>query len=382
MSAQFALTILGYPIVGVLSSLLGSESSVAAIALRGLMVAVSLLMVALSLRRSSVAGGISTSFVALFFVYSLRLLIDYYSGDYPTVGWDATQYYGFCMVPLFGLVALSGSRDADRDMTVMFLAGFFVCALFAVVTIAGVNAVSTEEFQGRVSVARLNPISVGHMAVSTIIAALAVVMHERPSRFARPLAIVASCAALYCLVITESRGPLLSLGGAALVFLAIKRQWKALIVFAVVGFAIAMWSNETGGGVLDRLQGIGTDQSSLERLDVQALAIAQFVKSPIFGGAHVEIVTGAYPHNILLDAAMSTGLIGLLLLLWIFVRLVIGCRNLLRRGEILLPLLATQYAIGAQFSGSMFGSPEFWTCTALVLAVTSRNRRAKQRSVR
>ncbi len=370
VTIQFALAILGYPVVGVLGSLLAPESSAGAVAYRASAVGLSIVMVGLSLWERRASGRLDLTLAALLLVYSLRLLIDFYSGQFPELGWNAAQFYGFCVVPLLGVAVLSNFRSADQDTKFMFIVGLLVCCLFTAMVLAGVSSVSlaTEEFQGRVAVARLNPISVGHMGASTIIASLAMIFEHRGGSRTKPFLFLAFAAALYCLFVAESRGPLLSLGVAVLALLAVKRRWKSMSFLFAIGFGYALWSSNSGGGLFDRLREIGSDQSSLSRLDLQSLAFSEFIQSPILGSAHVELLTGGYSHNLLLDAAMSTGVIGLGLLVWLLIKLGGACVRLLRAGQLLLPLLAIQYTAAAQFSGSMFSSPEFWMCAALALS--------------
>ena len=374
VALQLTLAIFGYPLVGIVGSLVSPDSGTAAIVFRGFVVLLSISMTIFALRQGQGNGRLDGVLMMLLTIYSLRLLIDSVRGGFPETGWDATQFFGFTVTPLVGLLMLSNYRETHRETLLAFLVGTFATCLFAVLAIGGVSALAmaTDDFQGRAALARLNPIAVGHMAASTIIAAIAISENCRKTLLIRLGVLLVICAGFYCLYIAGSRGPLLSFGMAFLAFLIVRGRWKSVVGVVVISICLTIWSSSSDGNFLDRLQEIGSDQSSLGRLDLQQLAFSEFLDSPIIGSAHVETLTGGYPHNIVLDAAMSTGLIGLGLLLWVLVRVGIACARLLRGGEVLLPLLAIQYTIAAQFSGSMFSSPEFWTCAALTLAVAQR----------
>ena len=100
--------------------------------------------------------------------------------------------------------------------------------------------------------------------------------------------------------------------------------------------------------------------------------------SPIFGSAFVELNSGYYPHNVLLEAGMSVGVP--LALVFLFVLMVAAHRAwtaLNSSAHLLVGLLFFQAAVGAMISDSLFGGTVLWVTTALLLGgTTSRHGRS------
>jgi hypothetical protein len=68
----------------------------------------------------------------------------------------------------------------------------------------------------------------------------------------------------------------------------------------------------------------------------------------------------SYPHNLFLEALMAMGVIGTLALLAILLRSALRATDLLRQGELFIPLVLLQYFIAAQFSGAIWGWSAMW----------------------
>jgi O-antigen ligase len=82
-----------------------------------------------------------------------------------------------------------------------------------------------------------------------------------------------------------------------------------------------------------------------------------------------------YPHNVFIETAMALGVIGLLPLIAMTLLCFWNSWQLLRRGQLLLPLLFVQYFIGFQFSSALWGATAYWACTGLLLCAGVPKRR-------
>ncbi len=123
---------------------------------------------------------------------------------------------------------------------------------------------------------------------------------------------------------------------------------------------------------LTRLLEMGT-RDKMEIRDDQFLAAWQeFLAHPITGSRFVEPRFDFYPHNILLEALMATGIIGALTFLAM-------CFFAFRTGMYLwraperisfgFLLIFGAFFLSALTSGSIFVSMEFWVITALMISV-------------
>jgi O-antigen ligase len=99
--------------------------------------------------------------------------------------------------------------------------------------------------------------------------------------------------------------------------------------------------------------------------------VEQFITHPIFGDSILEKTTGFYPHNLVLEGFMATGLIGgISLLVWILGVALCSLRLLSRGGESgWIALLSLQYLIGAMFSGGTWQQASMWGFGAASIAL-------------
>lgn len=366
------LSVLGYPVIGVVTSYYTVESSDFAIYFRASVVlyaafAITLGLTTLPKRTLSFFPPAVTTFVIL---YSVRIIADAMSGQFPGIGTDSLYFYGTCVIPPMAMCVLVRYRDAKRDAPLFLILGGVICAAILFMSLTGITGIydPRNEIQGRLTLGRLNPISIGHVGATTVIAAIALFFERGHTLRLRWLALPIAGLALSCMVLAASRGPVVSLVGAIMALLVFLRRWGLLAMLAVVALIAAINTSNFQGELLQRLLAIGVDGSSMARLDIQSLALDQFLAHPITGSAYVELITGFYPHNIILDAAMSLGVVGLALMLYILTTAVVATARHMRSGEMMLPLLTVQYLLAVQFSGAIVNSAEFWAAFALILA--------------
>jgi hypothetical protein len=370
-SILLLVSILGYPVIGVITSYNGIEGSDVAIWFRASVVLGAAFAIALGLIRLPLKtlSFVPPAILLFYLLYSVRLITDAMSGEFPAIGIDALYFYGTCVVPSLAMCVLVKYRDPRRDSELFLAVGGFLCFAIIYMSITGISGdLDAVESQGRLSLGRLNAISIGHVGVTTIIAGLA--LYFEPGHAARwkLAALPLAGLGLACMIYSGSRGPVVSLVGAIMALLVIRRQWSLLVVVATVSVIVAFNTTSVEGELAERILSIGMDRSSLTRVEVQIFAVQQFLANPLTGSAYVELVTGSYPHNIILDAAMSVGVIGLFCMLWILVSGAIAAVRHMQAGELMLPLLAVQVVLAVQFSGAVVNSAEFWTAFALLLA--------------
>ena len=119
---------------------------------------------------------------------------------------------------------------------------------------------------------------------------------------------------------------------------------------------------------LSRFASMDVDPSSLQRLQIQYNALQQFFEHPVLGSAYIDVVTGEYPHNLFIDAAMSMGIIGLFSLALLLYRASLVAWNQLKHGQTLIPLLCVQFLVASQFSGSIWGSAQLFIVLSVLLS--------------
>lgn len=239
----------------------------------------------------------------------------------------------------------------------------------------------------------LNPISIGHLAVSVLIASVANMTElreapsGRPSRLldlVRPFTILL---ALGALVASASKGPMLAL--VVVVLLAIVREllygkkpgrallWLLGMFCAVAALIFVVGALERGSGLVSltwRFVDFLSDESTSERVKMFRGAFEQFAESPLLGSSLVEFQTRVYPHNILVESLMMTGLGGFLLLVIFLLAALASTWRLLvsMNGGGWVGLLFVQYVIASMLSGALVLDAQFWAFGFAALAAEAR----------
>lgn len=359
----FTLTVAGYPVFGLLAALLDLNSALTTIPFRLGLLVLSLLLFCQAKDRHD--GHLSQALLWIFwFLYGLRLLWDVAVADVPGA-LDAAVF--FVLAVLVPCAAMSRTTlDGQEAQLAWLLAviGGGTCLLAAAMHFLQLGqARSLTEQTGRLFFEAVNPITLGHAAVTTLIALLCVA-RAQPARLRMALMALAGAAALACLVLTASRGPALVLVICAAVFIWRTGHWRLMLVGALLMLPLLL-------GEISQLEArftdIEYDESALERIMLQTSALAQFQLHPFLGSAFVEPIMGTYPHNIFIETAMALGVVGLALLTAVLGMAGLRMLRRLRAGELLVPLLFLQYLLAAQLSGAIYGNAALWVTTVALL---------------
>lgn len=363
-------TIAGYPLLGMLVAYTSAPTLAASIPVRLIVLATSLWLI-IRLPQSP-ARGWGRLLLVFWAIYGLRLAADLAAGV-PGTPFDLMFFGVTALLPALAVSRVPCHRW-DEDRIARSLATFgLVTAGAALLTVVLPFAQdrSLLEQTGRLSFDTVNPITLGHIAVSTLIA-MGVLVGRRGIRAAPWLLGVPLALAL--LQAGASRGPVVALAGVGLawIFFSLRgaRRLIALSAIALVALG-SLGVLAADSELVRRLGAIEEDQSTAERLLMQGNAIQQFLANPWTGSAHVELESLTYPHNVVIESAMATGVVGATLYVALTLGVLLSIAARLRRGERVVPLLGMQYLISAQLSGSLFASSALWVLTAMMLAAPS-----------
>lgn len=361
----FILSLIGYPLFGLLAALMGTDSTATSIPFRVLVIALSLLAIGMAGRIHLPGRGYRWLWV-LFALYTGRLLWDMAMVDVLNAQVAITFFAVTVVLPCYAL-SRTASTWQERPTAILLVAfGGVSCALAVVMHTFGFGMESSlTEATGRLSFEAVNPISLGHVAATTLVAALCLV-GCRLSLRTKVLVACAVLAAATTLVLAASRGPVLALGVCALAFAISTGRWRLLILAGLFVLPVIL---DQSSELLVRFSDIEYDESSAERILLQSSAISEFVEHPWFGSAFVDPVMKSYPHNLVIETAMALGVFGLALLMVVFARVAIQVRKRLRfrPGQLLLPLLFLQYFLGAQLSGAIWGNSGLWVVLTMLV---------------
>jgi len=220
---------------------------------------------------------------------------------------------------------LGGLGDFGRrivEMTVGFC--LFGIVLTPLAFEAGVYA------YGRLFIGNSPPVGLSQPIPYVALSALALVVSVRRNRLATiALAVAALSAAVAMGAATGVRGALLATGAGVGAFLAVSggvrsRFYTVLTLLGIGLLALLLVDQmtEIEHGLLDRLLDFGRygstqDLSSLARYDRYRFAWYAFEHNPVAGvgiGGFTALSGYEYPHNLFLEVASKTGIVGLTLL--------------------------------------------------------------------
>lgn len=379
-----AFALAGYPIVATFSTALGLNGTTLAVGVRAIVLALSLLLVLPAISHLKNRQFKYLAIYAIFWgAYLLRMLADT-SLEPSQLSKAASEYWiwavGVCLIPSLALLGVDthGSLPRAFKLTWMALgAASFLAIFFGSTFVTRLDG--TQSDTGRLALESLNPISAGHLGASLMVisgwywwSAL------RPTFSQKAASLASMIAGLYLLISAASRGPLFALIcviGIVLLTLRLQRMIKvaaAVVVIAAMAVPIALsYVDLETVQLVARIAAStsGEDQSVGSREESFSGAWNQFLESPWLGDFLDERSTGYYPHNLILEAFMATGLSGgvalftlTLIALWKSYTMIRECRTYAWIG-----LIFTQYCVGAQMSGAIYSSATFWAFSVLVI---------------
>ena len=271
------------------------------------------------------------------------------------IGW------GFLLAWLIGM---------DRRATIVALAFIVVGAMVIAVASAG-NWIST----GTPFVFAENRIIFGRSVGVGAVVALGAALTGRLPRNLRVLSLMVGLALAVVTIGSASRGAFISLGAAGAVMLVLpvagrRIGTRALAVALLLGVGLLAVIASSGTFGFERLQSlgnIGTDTTSLLRLQAIEYSFRQWLSAPLFGvglqNLQLDVAVGAfrdildYPHNMIIETLSQTGIVGLLLMAAI---LGLPVAAVLRKPQLrsdpvvaLLVGVLVFYFVSAQFSGDL-----------------------------
>jgi O-antigen ligase len=232
---------------------------------------------------------------------------------------------------------------------------------------------------GRLSGNRmLNPITIGHIALSSLMANILYLFYLKKKHFIfRFLAILFSVLSFLVLLLSGSRGPILSLLACALSYFLIMKKVKLWIIISVILSLLIIVpiiiNSITDSGFIfgDRMQVKYNSEDGEDEIRVLLWKEAYdiFKANPIIGKSTTTSL--GYVHNFYLELLMSTGLVGLLIYLIPLYKALSNVSRHFKSENIymkLLALLFIQYLVGSLFSGTLYSSDLYWMFFALMLS--------------
>lgn len=376
----FALGIAGYPIVSFLPELLGASSRSVTVPFRGLYLLLGLIIFLRAGRYSRLYQGPGWYlFGGFWLAYMARLLADivYFPVDLRLPGAEYFLYaIGVTLIPTLAFFVRISPAIARKSFLWTVGGMALASAGAAIYNLRAIGSSFVRVYGNEA----LSPITLGHIGVSLVLlVGYALLTPEMRSRRWLVSAMALVPLGILCLALSASRGPLLALvlciGLLTVMLLKRGRGIRLAVLGIIVSVAVPMavrQSIEIGSGLIARLSSTSEriEYNRERRLVLWRDALSQFAENPVTGSGLEERNTRFYPHNVIIESFMATGLIGGALFT-VFLGLgLVSSWKLLMRSPLYgwIGLLHFQHVTWAMLSGAIYARPEMWYMSAMAIS--------------
>lgn len=308
-------------------------------------------------------------------IYTLRLFENIFISDIVVAGGAAVVMGMFLVggiIPSYAISArFRGIEDRDFIVVTIVLFTCMVIGLF-------INRETLlESSTTRMSLDKINPISLGHLGFSFLIF---FVLAFKRSLWIKALAVVGVPLMAIVIVYARSRGPYLAGAGALLLYVLLLKGTRRVWLLSGFGFVAIV-----GGYIVDpdlfdivttqlSRTDVVSDMSNQMRFISFTGAWTQFLEHFLIGRYVIELQTGYYPHNIYLESLMSVGMIGTIPLVIHIMLTFRSVAGIIRHKDatIWATFAAVSFvreALGGAVSGSIWGNTGFWITSFVSITV-------------
>ena len=373
--------IVGYPLLAGISEIFGLQNSQISFIVR---LGITIASLFLLFKKNS---SISREYIALFFsfwiIYIIRIFYTLEVASEKVSQPNETYWswaLGASLIPCLAIY-MNFSRNREMERLRELLQIISLVSIILILKSGSTNVISDsgiEYDQNRWNLSSLSPISVGHLGATAVLLGVSCLLSGEGRYIWKFVSIFNFLLGMTALLLSNSRGPVISFAVAIFfLFLASPRAIRIIILTACFSLLVCafFWFGGSvmalDGGLLDRFMAIsdGSDISAYTRTVSFNGAINQFLNSPFTGDGIEERLTNFYPHNVVLEAFMATGVLGGLLFTAILWKVIFRSYYLIKNIEYSwIGLIAVEQVAGAMMSGSLMQSYTMWCLVGLVLA--------------
>lgn len=320
------------------------------------------------------------------FVYSLRLLLETSVLDKALVNPSREyflKWFGMCLFPGLSFLFIHSKQSQSYLQCSWF---FLSIASLSILLFDPQKSRSFTE-QGRLATPGLDPISLGNIGVSLVLLSTFIFFKTKKKFLGiafQGICCITLLIGCYVVFLGASRGPTIALFFCMLLLLigAIHNGIKTLkfSVFLLAGLIGLVSASgvavRIGSSFLYRISGILAPGSGINPTDSVRIewlrASKELIWSNLMLGYGLELPGVGYPHNIIVEAFLTTGVLGGIIFTAIFLYSLGKAISLIINDWETwgwLGLIYIQQAIAAFFAGALSYSNVFWY---LLFAVMSR----------
>ena len=384
MVLLYGLGLFGYQILSFLIDFLGIPSRILTIPFRSLVLLLSLNIILYKVfveheRFWLRSGSYWFLFLIFWTLYSIRLMLDTMIAPVP-LKLPVEEYWlysiGVCLIPTLAFLGRIDNSTQEKASYFVFALVFLTCIL------AFLSRHTLMEFGsvGRLRNDYLNPIVIGHAGTSLVIMSMLFILGKKFS-FRTVLPYATLLLGFFIMGLASSRGPFLALIIVSCFMMLSgfqKISKKRILTFLIICFFSIPFlvekitiSESSMTKRIGKISEILSGEREEARLMLWADAWEQFLDSPLLGSSLDEKYSMRYPHNVIIESFMATGLFGGVAFTSLVALALIKAWkiSIIDPNKAWISLLYIQYLIGAMFSGSLYTNMFMWYSMGSVFSI-------------
>lgn len=261
-------------------------------------------------------------FTGFWIFYSLKVLYSQNLSFNNDLSKDWFEFIFFALtyvvIPFFTFLSLDLKHFKNTILDAMIFSGFIMgivsTYLYGYLLISGVGRISLITYETGQDV--LSPLALSYGGALTIVLCVHKLILEKKKSFISKLYLSSTIAfAFVMFLLGSSRGSVIALMLTLPLFILyspLKKKIR-LTFLTILSTPLIIWAIEaSGSNIFERIGNTSKDKGGGRNI-LWENAIEHFEQNPIFGGK-VEI-GGIYPHNLILEILMATGIVGAILIL-------------------------------------------------------------------
>ncbi|MGE5629210.1 MAG: O-antigen ligase family protein [Solirubrobacterales bacterium] len=374
-------TLFFYPVVGIINFYNQSIDNVYSIYYRAAVVFLNFVLLAFYGRKKAIDTSTFWALNAFWVYYIIKLIVDIYMYGlipYMKNGSNSGLYYiefavGLCFLPMLSFSKQGEKLKSEKlqEYSYFTISAINIAVFVALISIIGTNI--RYYYTLRVALASsyddanyINPIMIGEFGAYALI----LLIYKKGKNV---FDIVVGFISLSLLLIAASRGPFISfIITLTLVFFSRQKQKSRqfsvvkIILFVAILLIIINQGFNSDFFLFSRLANY---QAGEAREVIFSEAIKQALENWFLGSHYYIVSMDAYSHNLFLDIFMSTGLIGLSLMLFVFYKVI---RQMFKsKFASFLSAFVLFKLLESQTSGYVFALIDFWPLLVLFMRQVS-----------
>ena len=385
----YGLVLSGYPLMANILLFAGIQDRIYSVALHVAIFLLSIVVVLfLGIERNRIYRGILWLPISMFWIiYIARITLDtvFLSTPLKLPGYE---YYVLSiagsLIPMTAFMVIADAVDIDKAFRFTFYFSL-AAVLILMLNVVYLEAVVIYWLQlGRLGTENLNPISVGHLSATlAILSIFRIANLNSASLTSRLFSVIFIICGIAILILSASKGPILAFLVTILMYTCCVNLGKRGninlflingVLLTTVSIVVFYMAFEFDTSVANRISQMlsGDSQGVMSRITMLSAAWDMFLSNPLFGGGLELVEYKGYPHNVIVESFMATGVFGGTAFLVLVLAAFVCALRIISRNDRYswVGLLYLQYMVASMVSGALYNSSIMWAMMGSVFGIS------------